>query len=55
VTRQQVGRFYVDWAPDTPEDGTWRWYLVGSMTLGAGQSDQDAFYVQRPIAGPGAQ
>jgi len=52
VTRQQVGRFYVDWTPNTPEDGLWCWYLVGSMTLGAGQTDQDVFYVRRPIAGP---
>jgi len=52
VTKQQTGRFYVDWTPDTPEDGVWRWYLVGAMTLGAGQSDQDVFYVRRPIAGP---
>jgi hypothetical protein len=53
VAKETTGRYYVDWTPDTPEDGVWRWYLVGAMSLGAGQSDQDLFYVRRPIAGPG--
>jgi len=51
LTRQEVGRYYVDWPADTPEDGVWRWFLRGTMTLGALQSDQDVYYVDRPIAG----
>lgn len=53
VTRQAAGRFYVQWAPAAPEDGLWTWYLVGQMELGTGWSDQDVFYVQRPIAPAG--
>jgi hypothetical protein len=58
LTREATGRFYVDWAPGLPadagaEDGLWRWFLVGAMTLGSAQSDQDVFYVRREIA-PGA-
>jgi hypothetical protein len=48
--RQETGRFFVLWAPDAPEDGLWRWYLKGEMTLGSKRPDQDVFYVQRPIA-----
>jgi hypothetical protein len=51
VTKEATGRFYVDWTPDDPEDGIWRWTLAGAMTLGSGQSDQDVFYVKRLIAG----
>jgi len=50
LVRQEVGRFYTDWAPATAEDGLWRWYLVGAMSLGPSQSDQDVFYVRRAIA-----
>ena len=50
LTKQETGRFYVDWAPAGPEDGVWRWYLVGAMSLGTSQSDQDVFYVRREIA-----
>ena len=50
LVRLEVGRFDTDWAPATPEDGLWRWYLVGAMSLGASQSDQDVFYVRRAIA-----
>lgn len=50
LTRQEAGRFYVDWTPLDPEDGLWRWALVGGMSLGTAQSDQDVFYVRRPIA-----
>jgi hypothetical protein len=55
LTRQETGRFYVDWAPGLPagaqdEDGLWRWFLVGAMTLGSAQSDQDVFFVRREIA-----
>ena len=51
VTRQEVGRFYVRWTPDQPEDGMWRWFLVGvgQPTPTASTSDQDVFYVKRPI------
>jgi hypothetical protein len=51
LTKQETGRFYVDWTPDDPEDGVWRWLLAGAMTLGSSQSDQDVFYVRRPVAG----
>jgi hypothetical protein len=51
LTQESPGRFYVDWTPDDDEDGLWRWFLVGAMTLGTAQSDQDVFYVRRPIAG----
>jgi hypothetical protein len=51
LTQEETGRFYVDWTPDDDEDGLWRWFLVGAMTLGTAQSDQDVFYVRRPIAG----
>jgi hypothetical protein len=50
LTRQEEGRFYVDWTPLDPEDGLWRWALVGAMSLGTAQSDQDVFFVRRPIA-----
>ena len=49
VTKQETGRFYVDWTPDDPEDGVWRWFLVGAMTFGSSLSDQDVFYAKRPI------
>jgi hypothetical protein len=56
LTRQEVGRFFVDWTPDDPEDGVWRWALAGGMTLDSSQSDQDVFFVRRGItpapAGP---
>jgi len=51
LTKETTGRFYVDWTPDDPEDGLWTWHLVGATTGGASQSDQDVFYVRRPIAG----
>ncbi len=51
LTKQETGRYYVDWTPDDPEDGVWRWTLAGAMTLGTAQSDQDVFYVRRVIAG----
>ena len=50
LTKQETGRFYVDWTPAGGEDGVWRWALVGAMTLGTAQSDQDVFYVRREIA-----
>lgn len=55
LTKQETGRFYADWTPGLPagaaaEDGLWRWRLVGAMTLGSAQSDQDVFYVRREIA-----
>ena len=52
LTRQEAGRFYVDWTPAGAEDGLWRWYLVGATDLGSSQSDQDVFYVKRAIAPP---
>ena len=50
LTQQATGRFFVAWAPADGEDGLWRWSLLGAMDLGTGYSDQDVFYVQRPIA-----
>lgn len=50
LTQQETGRFYVAWAPDADADGLWRWFLLGAMELGTSHSDQDVFYVQRPIA-----
>jgi hypothetical protein len=49
----ETGRFSVAWTPTADEDGLWRWFLVGGMSLGTGWSDQDVFYVRRPIAGTG--
>jgi hypothetical protein len=49
LTKQEDGRFYVDWTPAAGEDGVWRWFLKGEMELGAGQGDQDVYYVQREI------
>ena len=51
ATRQEVGRFYVDWTPAQPEDGVWRWSLVGvgQPTPTASLADQDVFYCKRPI------
>ena len=51
VTRQEVGRFYVEWTPDADEDGVWAWALVGlgQPTPTASLADQDVFYCKRPI------
>ena len=49
LTREETGRFYVDWTPAGDEDGVWSWFLVGGMTGGASLSDQDVFYTKRPI------
>jgi len=53
LTKQEDGRFYVDWTPDYDEDGPWKWYLEGAMELGSGQSDEDMFYV-RYLGAPAA-
>lgn len=50
VTRQEAGRFYVEWTADEGEDGVWQVFLAGAMALGASQSDQGVFYVRRPSA-----
>jgi hypothetical protein len=46
----ETGRFSVAWTPAASEDGLWRWFLKGAMTLGTGWTDQDVFYVRRPVA-----
>lgn len=58
LTKQETGRFYVDWAPGLPvgpqaEDGLWGWTLTATRTLGQPQSDQDVFFVRRALA-PGS-
>jgi hypothetical protein len=47
LEQESTGRFFVDWTPTTGEDGTWRWKLVGSLTLGTSQSGKGVFYAQR--------
>lgn len=51
VQQESTGRFYVDWTPVGGEDGLWRWMSEGADT-GSAVTDQDVFYVKRPIAGP---
>jgi len=50
LEQQETGRFFVAVTPLEGEDGLWRWWLRGAMTLGTAASDQDVFYVQREIA-----
>ena len=50
LEQEETGRFFVDWTPAEGEDGLWRWSLLGAMALGTAQSDQDVFFVKRPIA-----
>ena len=49
LTRQEAGRFYVDWTPDYLEYGVWQWFLEGAMAGGGtGQTDQGVFFVEVP-------
>lgn len=56
LTKEETGRYYVDWTPGMPpagsadDDGLWRWKLKGFMTLGTSRSDKDVFYVEREDA-----
>lgn len=50
LTKQEDGRFYVDWTPADAEDGLWTWELKGQMELGSGRSDAGAHFTERPIA-----
>lgn len=49
LTKESTGRFYRDWASVDGEDGVWCWFLVGSMGTGSKLTDQDVYYVKRPI------
>lgn len=51
VQQESTGRFYVDWTPTAEEDGLWRWMSEGASS-GSAVTDQDAFYVKRPIVSP---
>ena len=49
VQQEATGRFYVDWTPGADEDGVWSWVMNGGMSGGSAVTDQDVFYVKRPI------
>jgi hypothetical protein len=48
LEQESTGRFYVDWTPDYTDDGLCTWFLEGKKTLGSGQTDQGAIFVQVP-------
>lgn len=52
VQQEETGRFYVDVTPAGDADGVWFWASSGGMSGGTAVTDQDVFYVKRPIAGP---
>ena len=49
VHQQETGRFYIDWTPIETEDGLWTWYSQAERIASDGLSDQDTFFVKRPI------
>ena len=49
VQQEETGRFYVDWTPGADEDGVWAWVMNGAIAGGSAVTDQDCFYVKRPI------
>ena len=48
VQQESTGRFYVDWTPAAGEDGLWSWMSEGASS-GSAVTDQDVFYVKRPL------